>query len=232
MPEQDDRLTLAIDTALDDCSAAVFDIGQDRILAARTERIGKGHAERLPAVIDAVLDEAGCNFLDIASLAVTIGPGSFTGVRVGVAAARGYRLALGIPAVGITTLEAMAEAVRTDTPVLAVHDAKRGEIYALLMAADGNILRSPEALEPVHLKDFMSISEGHVRLTGSGAGIAADILTSDRAEIVNAESRIDIEIVARLASTGRSVQAVKPLYLRNADAKPPSSPFSLFAEQA
>ncbi|WP_349940555.1 tRNA (adenosine(37)-N6)-threonylcarbamoyltransferase complex dimerization subunit type 1 TsaB [Fulvimarina sp. MAC8] len=232
MSGHDDRLILAIDTALDDCSVAVFDAREYRLLASRTERIGRGHAERLPAVIDAVLAEAGCGFPDIASIAVTIGPGSFTGVRVGVAAARGYALALGIPAAGVTTLEAMAEAVRCEAPVLAVHDAKRGEVYALLMQTHGGILKSPAAIEPGHLVDFVGPGTGHLRLTGSAAGIAVGILGADRAAVVNPTSEIDIETVARLVAEGRSLQPVKPLYLRSADAKAPSRPFSLFAETA
>ncbi|MEN3792765.1 tRNA (adenosine(37)-N6)-threonylcarbamoyltransferase complex dimerization subunit type 1 TsaB [Fulvimarina sp. MAC3] len=232
MPQPDDRLILAIDTALDDCSAAVFDVLEDRLLAARTERIVRGHAERLPAVIDAVLGKAGCSFPDISKLVVTIGPGSFTGVRVGVAAARGYALALGIPALGITTLEAMAAAIRRDAPVLAVHDAKRGEVYAVLMCADGSVLRSPVAIEPDALADFVSACTGRIQLTGSGAAIAAEVLGASRAEIVNGDSEVDIETVARLAAAGRYLRDVKPLYLRTADAKPPSRPFSLFADTA
>ncbi|EAU40955.1 probable O-sialoglycoprotein endopeptidase protein [Fulvimarina pelagi HTCC2506] len=230
MPQSGAHLILAIDTALDDCSAAVFDARANLVLGKRTERIGRGHAERLPAVIDAALAEASSEFSDIAMIAVTIGPGSFTGVRVGVAAARGYALALAIPAIGVTTLEVMAEAVRRDTPVLAVHDAKRGEVYALLMGADGEILKAPEALDPAALVDFAGAAGERLVLAGSASGIAADLFGIERTATADPTSQIDVAVVARLVAEGRSQQPVKPLYLRNADAKPPSRHFNLFAE--
>ena len=97
---------LAIDTALDACSVAV--VSGPRIVA-ETDVIGRGHAERLVAMIEAVMAKADCGFSDLDRIAVTVGPGSFTGIRVGLATARGLALAAGKPLVGVLTLDAMVQ---------------------------------------------------------------------------------------------------------------------------
>src|SRR6478736_7570939 len=121
-------IILALDTAGVDCAAAIYDSGRNTMLGEASDMIGKGHAEHLMGMVDRALDQAGVALSDVDRLAVTIGPGSFTGIRVGVAAARGFALSLGVPAVGITTLAVMAEAQRQKTPgrpVLTAMDAKR-----------------------------------------------------------------------------------------------------------
>ena len=97
-------IVLAIDTAGVDCSAALYDSAAGKVLSEVTETIGKGHAERLMAVIDEALAVANLPLKSVERVAVVIGPGSFTGIRVGVAAARGLALALGVESVGVTTL--------------------------------------------------------------------------------------------------------------------------------
>src|SRR5215207_11035135 len=104
------RTILALDTSLEDCAVAIAAGG--RVTLVR-ETIGRGHAERLFGMVEAALAEAGLRLADIDRFAVTVGPGSFTGIRVGVAAARGFALATGKPAVGISTLAAHAAAART-----------------------------------------------------------------------------------------------------------------------
>src|SRR6266404_2143129 len=103
-------LLLAIDTAGPDCAVALARSGADggKILVRTSERIGRGRAERLMPMIESALAEAGADFADLDRVAVTTGPGSFTGVRVGIAAARGLALALDIPAVGVRSLDALA----------------------------------------------------------------------------------------------------------------------------
>src|SRR5262249_39328456 len=107
---------LAIDTALDACSAAVLDTGA--IIASETKIMTRGHAEALMPLIARVMDRAGVDFRELDRVAVTTGPGSFTGLRVGIAAARGIALATGKPAVGLTTLAAFA------APHIAADDAR------------------------------------------------------------------------------------------------------------
>lgn len=123
---------LALDTSLAACSVAVIHDG--RVLARRHEVIGRGHAERLMPMLSEVLADAGIGTDDVARLAATTGPGTFTGIRVGLAAARGLALAAGRPLIGITTFEALAAAqAATDTanrPALVAIGAGGGDVYA------------------------------------------------------------------------------------------------------
>jgi len=99
---------LGLDTTQAACSAAVFDTSSGRICARVWEKMPRGHAEALPAIIAQTLDQAELSFADITKLATSVGPGTFTGVRVGLSAARGFALALDLPLVGVTSLEAIA----------------------------------------------------------------------------------------------------------------------------
>lgn len=178
--------------------------------------IGKGHAEHLMGIVDRVLTQAGKKLAMVERIAVTIGPGSFTGIRVGVAAARGFALALNIPTVGITTLETMAAAQRAKTPgraVLAAMDAKRGEIYLQSFSAEGEPLDDPRAVTIKEAQGFASSFDGEI--TGSAAPLLRPELTGDYA------NAFPISIVARLgAAADPSSGKPKPLYLRGPDAKP------------
>lgn len=123
-------IVLALDTSGVYCSACVYDSASDTVLGEVCETIGKGHAERLMAVIDGALQQAQLPLQKVGRIAVTIGPGSFTGIRVGVAAARGFALSLGIEAVGVTTLETIALHHLLENPgrpVAVGLDAKRGK---------------------------------------------------------------------------------------------------------
>ena len=101
-------MLLAFDTSMAACSAAVYDIDRARLGAARFLRMERGHADALAPMIKEVMNEAGLAFSDLARIAVTLGPGSFTGVRTGIAMARGLALALDRPVAGIDTLSAIA----------------------------------------------------------------------------------------------------------------------------
>jgi tRNA threonylcarbamoyladenosine biosynthesis protein TsaB len=101
-------LTLAIDCSAIHCAVAVHKGDGDRILAEESPAIGRGHAEKLPAILQSVLAAAGVGLPAIERIGVTVGPGSFAGIRVGVAFARGLALALAVPVVGVGSLEAMA----------------------------------------------------------------------------------------------------------------------------
>ncbi|MGE7370746.1 tRNA (adenosine(37)-N6)-threonylcarbamoyltransferase complex dimerization subunit type 1 TsaB [Neorhizobium sp. NPDC001467] len=217
-------IVLALDTAGIDCSVALYDAASDRILSVQTEMIGKGHAEKLMAQIEAALAEAAITLQDVGRIAVTIGPGSFTGIRVGVAAARGLALSLGIEAFGITTLETMAAhhlAGSGPHPVVAAMDAKRGEIYAQPFGADGSAIDEPRALTP-HAVAELAARHGAI-LSGTGA-MAIAAATSGEAGEPAAQAvpdRFDIATVAKLgASKPGGSEKPKPLYLRGPDAKP------------
>ncbi len=209
-------MLLAIDTAGVDCSAAVYDASQEKILSSVTERIGKGHAERLMAIIDDVLETAGVALSDITRIAVTIGPGSFTGIRVGVAAARGFALSLSADAVGVTTLSVMARAYLAQDatrPVIAAMDAKRNEIYAQVFGTDGVALTEAAAIS---LEDLRHLSQIHgAAVTGTASALLAGEVAASEPD------RFDIAMVARIGAEAEADAArPKPLYLRGPDAKP------------
>ena len=119
---------LAVDTALGACSVALLDDG--KILAHIFEPMERGHAERLAPMVDEAMKKTGMDFSSLDRLAVTTGPGTFTGQRVGLAFMRGLRLALHRPLTGVTTLETMAATATAETgktKAAALHDARREE---------------------------------------------------------------------------------------------------------
>ena len=206
-------IVLALDTSGVDCSACVYDSASDRVLGEVCEMIGKGHAERLMAVIDGALQQAQLPLQKVERIAVTIGPGSFTGIRVGVAAARGLALSLGIEAVGISTLFILAHMAPSKAmPVLAAMDAKRGEIYLQRFSA------TPEPLgaaEMVSLDEFRTLaSSGEWQVTGSAGPLLSD------AEAVTETDRFSISVAAMLGAEAKAAGKPTPLYLRGPDAKP------------
>ncbi len=208
-------IVLALDTAGVDCAAAVYDSGSDSVLGEVTETIGRGHAERLMAVLDGALAQAGFALDAVERIAVTIGPGSFTGIRVGVAAARGLALSLGIPAVGVTTLEVMAASALRQAPgrpVLAARDAKRDEVYIQTFDEDGAPTGEPQALTIAEARVLAAGFDGIV--TGSAAALLKGEPANDLPDT------FPIALVARLGAVKPVGEKPKPLYLRGPDARP------------
>jgi tRNA threonylcarbamoyladenosine biosynthesis protein TsaB len=208
---------LAMDTSLEACSVAIAGGRGGPVLVS--EMIGRGHAERLFGMIDAAMQDAGLAFADLDRIAVTVGPGSFTGLRVGIAAARGFALALGRPAVGIGTLDVHAASARGlvgARPVLALLDARRDELYGQAFDADGLPLSAPMIAGADVLR--RALIPGMV-LAGSGAPMVAALV--EGAEIVHTLSAPDIAAVLALAVAAPDpVSPPRPLYLRAPDAKP------------
>nr|MDQ2704249.1 tRNA (adenosine(37)-N6)-threonylcarbamoyltransferase complex dimerization subunit type 1 TsaB [Pseudomonadota bacterium] len=136
-------ILLAIDTASTLCAACVYDGDAGRELGRTVLDLGKGHAEHLMGVVDQTMRQAGVEFADLDRIVVAIGPGSFTGVRVGVSAARGFAMALKIAAVGVTTLEAVAAEARESAGarnVMAALDGGRGEVHLSVHDEAGAVL--------------------------------------------------------------------------------------------
>jgi tRNA threonylcarbamoyl adenosine modification protein YeaZ len=208
---------LAIDTAYEACSVGIAGDGGPVLL---TEVIGRGHAEKLPGMIAAAMGEAGLAFADLDRIAVVVGPGSFTGVRVGIAAARGLALVSGTPMVGIGTLAALAEHAREQAgavPVLAVIDARRDEVYAQIFAADGSERGPPLAVSATTAASMLAPDMG---LAGSGADLVRAAAGRD-VPVIHRDSAPDIAAVLRLGARAPApVAPPKPLYLRPPDAKP------------
>lgn len=211
-------LILAMDTASAACQSCVYDSDADRVLALSCETIGRGHAERLMPVIDAALEAAAVDLSGIARIAVTVGPGSFTGIRVGVAAARGLALGLGRVCVGVGSLQALAAAAATPGPVLALIDARRGQVYAGLFEA-GLQVGPPAVMTPQEAADLAGMAGA--RLTGSGAPLVAALVPEPGATVLAVSDAVDMTVVSRIAAAGADpADPPKPLYLRGADARP------------
>ncbi|MCF4165430.1 tRNA (adenosine(37)-N6)-threonylcarbamoyltransferase complex dimerization subunit type 1 TsaB [Zavarzinia compransoris] len=217
---------LAFDCATGPTSVAVR---RDGTLAARAEDARpQGQAESLVPLIETTLAKADLPPAAIDRIAVTLGPGSFTGVRIAVAAARGLALAVGCPIFGFSSLEAMAAALpAADVPTLIAIDARRGEIYAQTFAPDGNAMDEARAL-PLEAV-AAALPAGPLRLAGSGAGLVADRLAAaghPPPRMIDAAPAPDAAVLARLAETApaaRGTAAPAPIYLRPPDAKPPAA---------
>lgn len=215
---------LAIDTALGACSACIVQAGEIVPLAAETIPMDRGHAEALMPLLDRLSAQVEGGFESLDRVAVTVGPGSYTGLRVGIAAARGIGLAAGIPVVGVATLSAfLAPLMVSDKRGLftAAIDAKHGHIYIQAVAPGGRTIIPP---------GLMTYREA-LRLLGSGpiliAGSASAMLAAEarvqgiEAHISDVSAYPDIAWVARLGTLADPSQALpKPLYLREPDAKP------------
>jgi tRNA threonylcarbamoyl adenosine modification protein YeaZ len=215
---------LAIDTALEACSAAVLDTERGEITAHESLPMVRGHAEALIPLIARVMDMALIGFSALDRIAVTTGPGSFTGLRVGISAARGIALAAGKPAVGLSTLAAYAApliAADDTLPVVVAIDARHDHVYLQVFGPGGRTIVTPR-LAP--LRETLRVSAtGTPRLVGTAAGlIAAAWPAGQRApSLVDSRRAPDIDWVARLGAAAAETDALpKPLYLRAPDAQP------------
>lgn len=208
-------IRLGLDTCLNACSAAVLEEG--RVLASAREPMARGHQERLAPLVREVMAQAGVAFPDLAGVGVTIGPGSFTGLRVGLAFAKGLGAALGRPVTGVGSLEALA-AAEPEGLVFSAIDARRGQIY-LQAFADGQALMAPDVLaeETAAARLAELWSGGPVTIIGSGAALLAAAVPGAR--VIETEGP-DPAAVARLAARP-SAGAARPLYLRAPDARLP-----------
>ena len=172
---------LAIDTALEACSAAVLDTEQGGIVAHEQMPMQRGHAEALMPLIKRVMDHAGLAFTELDRVAVTIGPGSFTGLRVGIAAARGIALAAGKPAVGLSTLAAYATpliAADDTIPVVAAIDARHEQVYLQVFGPGGRTLVAPR-IAPLREAVRAAANSGAPRIVGTAAELIAAAWPAD-----------------------------------------------------
>lgn len=217
---------LAIDTSLEACAVGIA--AGDAAFVLRSEIIGRGHAERLFSMIAEALDAAGMTIADVDRFAVTVGPGSFTGIRVGIAAVRGFALATGKPAIGISTLAIHAAAARDmvgPLSVLAVLPGKGGDVFAQLFAADGTPA-TPAGNGPAAGFAQAAASVSAV-LAGAGAD---DVLAAGAgaARVVHRASVPDLATFMRHAlATEPTGEPPRPLYLRAPDAAPAPPPIAM-----
>ncbi|MFZ1815496.1 MAG: tRNA (adenosine(37)-N6)-threonylcarbamoyltransferase complex dimerization subunit type 1 TsaB [Rhizobiaceae bacterium] len=226
---------LAIDTSAHLCAAAVLDTVSGEIVSHASHDIGIGHAERLMDVIGDVLNSAKLDYSSIGRIAASTGPGSFTGVRVGLATARGIALGLGIEAVGVSSLDAarhhalgLLEAAGPKRPVskiLCALDARRDETYCQLFPLDHAGLDAREALldQPgvLTLESLAGMIDPETTALCGSAAVRLQSLLPQETLILHDLAAAPIEAYAALgaiaiADAGRP----EPLYLRSADAKP------------
>ncbi len=211
-------IVLSIDTTIDACQAAVLD--GDTALSAISEAMTRGHQERLAPLVAETMAQARVAFAALDRVAVTVGPGSFTGVRVGLAFARGLALALDIPCIGVGALEALAASAANAGKVVAVIDAKRGQVYLQLFDR-GRPIAPPEALdlEVATLRVCQFAADDPIVLAGTGAGLLAPALGDAAA----GPERPDPVLIARLGRDAPAPEAPpRPIYLRAPDARLPA----------
>jgi tRNA threonylcarbamoyl adenosine modification protein YeaZ len=215
---------LAIDCALEACSAAVLDSDKGVIVASETHAMARGHAEAIMPLIARVMDRAKIEFRELDRVAVTVGPGSFTGLRVGISAARGIALAAAKPAVGLSTLAGFAAphiAADDTTPVAAVVDARHDHVYLQVFGPGGRTVLAPRIAS---LADAVTAAiSGPARIVGSAADLVARSWPKSAAPpaLIDQLGAPDIAWIARLGAAASDRDGPpKPLYLRAPDAQP------------
>jgi tRNA threonylcarbamoyladenosine biosynthesis protein TsaB len=215
---------LAIDTALEGCSAAVLDTERGGIIASQTIAMDRGHAEAVMPLIARVMDQGAVEFSELDRIAVTTGPGSFTGLRVGISAARGIALAAGKPAIGLSTLAGFAAphiAEDDSSNVVAAVDARHDHVYLQVFGTNGRTLVAPRIAT---MRDAVRAAlTGPARVIGSGAQLIAAAWPKNVEPplLVDQRGAPDINWIARLgAAATDGFGPPKPLYLRAPDAQP------------
>ena len=211
---------LAFDTSSTHCAAALM--GEKGVLETRSEEMAKGQAERLMPMLEEMLQQAGLGWSDLDAIGVGIGPGNFTGVRISVSAARGLALSLGVPAVGVSTFEAMAlgtgpEALPPGSTggVVTSLDAKRDTLYVATFDASGQppVHCTIDSLPPMN-------AEASPVCIGHRAGEIAERYHGRAAEPAF-PLPVAIAMAARMRFQHSDLPRPAPLYIRPADAAPP-----------
>ena len=174
-------LILAFETSAKSCSAALHD-GQ-KLLAESYQNSGLTHSQTLMVMAEDLLKVCGKSAADVTHLAVAAGPGSFTGIRIGVSAAKGFAWGAELPVYGVSTLEAMALGLGAmDGHVCACMDARRKQVYnAVFLAEDGRLTRVSEdrAISLEELKKELEHIDGPIYLVGDGAELTFRTLSAD-----------------------------------------------------
>jgi tRNA threonylcarbamoyladenosine biosynthesis protein TsaB len=218
---------LGIDTSTPASAACVLRAdGESFEVAPEPARLtaGPAHArELMPAVAD-VMERAGLDFGDLEAIAVGVGPGTFTGLRIGIATARALAAARGLPLRPVSSLAALAEGIEGELR-LPLIDARRGELFAALYGAAGEPLWPPFVAPPEQVAERVREADLRVRAAGDGSIRFRGVLEAAGIGVEADESRAHVVRalhVCRLARTvpGEPPEAVLPEYLRTPDVKP------------
>lgn len=216
---------LGLDTATSGCSAALWDDG--RVLARRSEPMARGQAEALVPMAAAVLADAGVAFAALDRIAVTVGPGAFTGLRIALAAARGFALGIGVPVAGVTSFAAVAHGIapeeRAGRPLLVAVDSRRAEPYLQRFGPDLEPVGEPAMLSADAVAGWLAgWTDGPLLVAGDGAGSLRAALAGRPGTAFAGGSGIpDAAVVAALGARGDAGLAPRPLYIRPPDVTMP-----------
>lgn len=213
---------LVIDTALGLCTAGVFDVEDGTAIAAglRSEIMVRGHSERLAGMARDAVIEAGGGFIGLDRIGVTVGPGSFTGLRVGLAFAQGLAAALGRPVIGLSSLDALAASVVSGPATVALIDARRAQVYGRVWR-DGRAAHAAEAWTLEQAQQTLSDMNAHdLVLVGSGAPLMAESFPQAKIRALDGPDPAALALLT--ASVDPSAFPPRPLYLRAPDATPPT----------
>ena len=215
---------LAIDTALSACAVCIYDAGAEFPQISESLTMERGHAEALVPLLQRVLKGIDGGLSSVDKVAVSVGPGSFTGLRVGLSAARAIGVASGLPVVGVTTLSAYAAPHiigGTTLSIASLIDARHGNAYCQFVSASGHPLIEPARMGLEEIA--RALGNGGVKVIGPGADLLlpfVDIL-GPQVFIEPSPPAPDCVWIARLGLAADPAHSPpEPLYLRGADAKP------------
>ncbi len=215
---------LAIDTALPAVSACLLDSGDKTPIASESVEMTRGHAEALMPMIERVMAAAPGGFASLDRIAVTVGPGSFTGIRVGIAAARAIALATGKPAVGVSTLGAFAAPLtiaRDERPILVCIDARHGQSYVQLFSGAGKALTQPTISANADAAALLGAGPGRITGNGASAVVVEALARGIQAEVAGELVAPPINYVAMLGMLAEPGNGrPRPVYLKAVDARP------------
>lgn len=231
-----DKIILVVDTAMNACSAGVWDAKAGTILAQRTNEMLRGHAEHLIPMIVEILKQAKIEFQDLDYIAVTKGPGAFTGMRIGLATAKALSLSLGIPAIGISTCEALLESARHQVPenidqeILVLIETKRDDFYVQKFKQDFSTKTPPAALT---FDQIMPLIEDVTALALLGdaiprfeelsaGGVMAKV--TYKQELVSPTIEAIAKLSLKAVREGGVAGTIEPEYVRPPDVSMPKTP--------
>ena len=221
---------LALETSARACSAAVTEDG--RVVCSAFQCTGLTHSRTLMPMVEDMLKNAGLSLTDCGAVAVASGPGSFTGIRIGVAAAKGLAFGAGLPAVGVSTLEAMARNIAfADGVIVCAMDARRQQVYNALFRAEGGVLTRLTPDRPIGLEELageLAGLDGPKTAVGDGGALCCGYLTGHGVPCALApahllqQNAVSVALAAEeilRAGGGGDAQALTPVYLRAASAQ-------------
>ena len=226
---------LAMDSANAGCSAAVLKDGE--VMACESTPMSRGQSEALMPMAARVMQAAALDFADLGAIAVTVGPGAFTGLRIGLSAARAMATALAVPCVGVSTFDAVRHSANAETqdarPMLVVLDSKRDDVYVTLFGADGNTLLQGQALPAADIVDHVCNHLGTndvLDVVGDGFDAVVRALHARNVNVERVPGTHDPDayhvalIAHRILQSGKIITPAEPVYLRPPDAKPQPQP--------